>query len=252
MKLPEGHKLVRFDEIDSTNSEAARRASAGECGPLWIVAGKQTAGRGRLGRNWVSESGNLFATLLKTYCCPPSALAQLGFVASLAMHDALAAVAPGSEIELKWPNDLLSGGAKICGILSEAVGQQPLRAAIGWGLNVAHAPSSTPYPVTSLAGLGHRIAVELILEQLASSAVNRLQIWDEGRGFGAIRRDWLEHAVGLGGNVRIEQGENVFEGIATGLSDDGALLLEMTSGRTVAVTSGDVRFLALDATWSGS
>ncbi|NJM30240.1 MAG: biotin--[acetyl-CoA-carboxylase] ligase [Rhizobiales bacterium] len=252
MKLPEGHRLVRFDEIDSTNSEAARRASAGERGPLWIIAGEQMAGRGRLGRNWVSESGNLFATLLRTYSCPPTALTQLGFVASLAMHDALAAAAPGSEIELKWPNDLLSGGAKICGILSEAVGQNPLSAAIGWGLNVAHAPSSTPYPVTSLAALGHRIAVESVFEQLASCACKRLKIWDDGRGFSVIRRDWAERSAGFGGVVRVEQGARVLEGIAKGIGDDGALLFETTSGRTVAVTSGDVRFLALDAMRSGS
>jgi BirA family biotin operon repressor/biotin-[acetyl-CoA-carboxylase] ligase len=252
LKLPEGHRLVRFDAIDSTNSEAVRLAAAGEGGPLWIVAGEQTAGRGRLGRGWVSETGNLFVTLLASYGCPPAILPQLGFVASLSMYDALSKIAPGLDIKLKWPNDVLAGGAKICGILSEAAGQQPLRAAIGWGLNVAHAPSVTPYPVTSLAALGHRIALDSILEQLAANTGKRLRMWNGGRGFSSIRRDWLGRAAGFGGVVRVEQGGTVLEGLAKGLGEAGALIVEASPGQTVAVTSGDVRFLALDAMRSRS
>src|SRR5579863_5587530 len=102
-----GNRVVVLDLVDSTNAEALRRASAGERGPLWIVATEQSAGRGRRGRAWTSPAGNLHATLMLTDPSPPAAAPQLGFVAGLALHDALAAAAPSlaSLLALKWPND---------------------------------------------------------------------------------------------------------------------------------------------------
>src|SRR5947207_10376488 len=116
-----GVRLVMHDALDSTNSEALKLAQGGERGPLWVVAARQTAGRGRRGRNWVSQPGNLYATLLLTDPAPAERWPQLSFVAALALRDAVAALAPALEarVAIKWPNDLLLDGAKVAGILIE-------------------------------------------------------------------------------------------------------------------------------------
>src|SRR5690348_14873763 len=110
-----GVRTLRFDTLGSTNAEALVRARAGERGPLWIVAAAQTEGRGRRGAAWVSKPGNLHATLLLAEPSPQPAAPQLSFVAALALHDAVADLSPqlGPSLALKWPNDLLLGGAKL-------------------------------------------------------------------------------------------------------------------------------------------
>src|ERR1043166_8409052 len=119
-----GARLLSLDEVGSTNAEAFARARAGERGPLWITARRQTAGRGRRGRAWVSEPGTLYASLLLTDPAPPQRAAELSLVAALAVHDALAerAAVLGPRLTLKWPNDVLCDGAKLAGILVEGEG----------------------------------------------------------------------------------------------------------------------------------
>src|SRR5687767_9259177 len=101
---PPGVRHIALPTTDSTNAEALRRARAGEAGPLWITAQTQSAGRGRGGNAWVSEQGNLYATLLLRAPSPPSVAPQLAFVAGLAVHDAVAGCAPnlGPSLQLKW------------------------------------------------------------------------------------------------------------------------------------------------------
>ena len=108
---PPPWRVVRFDAIDSTSDEARRRALAGDPGRLWIVAGEQSAGRGRRGRTWISPKGNLYASALLIDPCPPAIAAQLGFVAGVAL--ARAAEDVGAEARLKWPNDLVSARRKM-------------------------------------------------------------------------------------------------------------------------------------------
>src|SRR2546430_2146073 len=107
-------RLISSGLVVSTNSEALALASAGERGPLWVVAERQSGGRGRRGREWVSEAGNLFASLLLTNPAPPDRCPELAFVAALAVHDAVneAAVPLKPSLAIKWPNDLLLGDAK--------------------------------------------------------------------------------------------------------------------------------------------
>jgi BirA family transcriptional regulator, biotin operon repressor / biotin---[acetyl-CoA-carboxylase] ligase len=118
--------IEAYDEIDSTNAEARRRAEAGEGGPVWITAGRQTAGRGRRGRAWSSEAGNLAATLLTTTDVPPAEAAQLSFVAALAACDLAETCLGAGSARLKWPNDILVFGKKAAGILVES-GARPNR-----------------------------------------------------------------------------------------------------------------------------
>src|SRR5262245_61818354 len=116
-----GWRLIALDRTGSTNQEALRLARSGEAGPLWITAVEQTAGRGRRGRSWHSPPGNHYASLLLTDPGPADRAPQLSFVAALALHDAVSALAPGlsSRLRFKWPNDLLLDGAKVAGILVE-------------------------------------------------------------------------------------------------------------------------------------
>ena len=117
-----GVRLLSLDEVDSTNDEGKRFVAEGERGPLWIVAGRQTHGRGRLGRQWVSTPGNLHASLVLSGGSHPSLAPQLGFVAGVALIDAVRRVTGlGERLALKWPNDLLLDGGKLAGVLLEGV-----------------------------------------------------------------------------------------------------------------------------------
>lgn len=228
-------RVIRFDTIDSTNAEAHRLARQGERGPLWIVAKQQTGGRGRLGRTWISQPGNLYCTHLLTARCDVRAASQLGFVASLVVLDMAQALVGAANVALKWPNDVLLDGAKFCGILPEVLAQ-PARdetvVGLGIGVNLAHAPSGMSYPVAAL-GADVNDAFEALRQALAS----RLATWNDGAGFALIRDDWQKHAVGLGKTVSAAGETGVFRGLA----EDGALLIDTANGRK-AIHSGEVQF----------
>ena len=244
MILDTGHPVIHFDRIDSTNLEARRLADQGECGPFWLWADEQTGGRGRLGRNWVSEPGNLYATFLFPISEGPNAAAQVSFVAALAVHDTVMRLRPGLSPRIKWPNDVLIGGAKFCGVLPEVVGSAPTRIAIGCGVNIAHAPQGTPYPVTAL---GADLAVDSVLRELDANLARRLKLWDEGRGFPAIRQAWGERALGLGGQVTAAAGTKQVAGTFKGLAADGALILEESGGTLIHIHAGEVSFAEVEA-----
>ena len=135
--------ILLLDHTDSTNAEARRRADAGETGPLWIVARRQTDGRGRRGRSWESQDGNLFATLMQLTRKSPAEAAQVTFVAALAIADLLDAWAPASLVTIKWPNDVMLAGQKASGVLVESGAHESggLWLAVGIGINLVSAPS---------------------------------------------------------------------------------------------------------------
>lgn len=246
-----GIPVRHFERIDSTNAEARRLADQGERGPLWLWSDEQTGGRGRMGRNWVSQPGNLYATLLFSMAAEPNIATQTSFVAALAVHDMVKALRPDVEPRIKWPNDVLIGGAKVCGILAEMVGTNPTRVAIGCGVNVAHAPSGTQYPVTYLNSPpladGEGYAVESVVRELAISLSNRLKLWDEGRSFAAIRQAWSARAVGLGEQVLARLGAQELCGTFVGLAGDGALIMKTADGTATHIHSGEVIFASLEA-----
>lgn len=238
-----------FTEIDSTNAEAHRLAAKGERGPLWLVADRQTAGRGRLGRQWVSEPGNLYATILFTLTAPAAMAGQVSFPAALAVHETAASVLPkgAADLAIKWPNDVLLGGAKFAGILAETLGQNTDRTitlAIGFGINIAHAPEGTPYPVTTLALHGASPPPMDLHAVLAKALAKWLAAWDEGRGFDTVRREWLARASGLGRAFAATSGQIALSGTFVGLGDDGSMILELADGSRRAVHAGEVRLAA--------
>ena len=121
--------IEAYDEIDSTNAEARRRAEAGQGGPVWITAGRQTAGRGRRGRAWSTETGNLAATLLTVTGAPPAQAAQVSFVAALAVADLAEACLGSGAAQVKWPNDVFVFGRKAAGVLVESGARRDRRLA---------------------------------------------------------------------------------------------------------------------------
>ncbi len=232
-----------LDSVGSTNEEAMQRGASGATGPLWIAACEQTGGRGRSGRNWVSPPGNLYASLLLTYAQPIMTLAQLAFVSALAVHETITRLAPGSKPKLKWPNDLLVGGAKISGILIESQ-SAPQNGAhnvvVGIGLNLAHHPTLADRQATSLAALGHPADPAQALAHLAKAFDAWRVVWAEGNGFSHIRSAWLARALDLGTELTVKAGQDVISGRFRGLDTDGAMLLGSPSGHERRITFGDV------------
>jgi len=234
---------IRYDELDSTNSEARRRGEAGESGPLWISAATQTAGRGRRGRVWDSGQGNLAATLLLRPQRPASVTGQLSFVAALAAAETAVHFAPCAAIGVKWPNDVLAEGKKLAGLLLEA-GPAPEGnwMAVGIGINLASHPEGTEFPATSLAQLGIAPpSSEDALTVLAARFAHWYDAW-MNEGFESVRAAWLARASGLGSPIRArlanhETHSGVFEGI-----DQGGALLLNEGAHTRAITAGEVFF----------
>lgn len=237
-----GVRLVSLDRVGSTNAEALGRAERGECGPLWIVARRQSAGRGRQGRHWVSEPGNLYASLLLDDPAPISNSPQLAFVAGLAVYDAVADAAPAlaSRLSLKWPNDLLCDGAKLAGILIEGQGRAPQRVVVGIGVNCRHHPTGTSYPATDLAASGADIAPELLFTSLSRTMLSRIAEWNGGSGFGAIRHGWLARTKDIGREITVHAGDRQYHGRFEDLDETGRLLLRLPDGGLERVDAGDV------------
>ncbi len=243
-----GVRLIVFDAIGSTNTEALARARAGEHGQLWVVAHVQLAGRGRRGREWNSAPGNLCATLLLTDPSSPDVVAQLSFVASLAVHDAILESAPalGPRLAVKWPNDVLCDGAKISGILLEGEGVERLVVALGVGLNCIRHPTDTEFPATDLAEAGAHVPADVVFRVLSRTMLQRIAQWQRGFNFSAIRADWLERADGLGKALRVRLHERELTGIFKTLDDRGRLILRRDDGGYETVTAGDVFPLGLN------
>jgi BirA family biotin operon repressor/biotin-[acetyl-CoA-carboxylase] ligase len=236
--------IEALEEIDSTNAEARRRAEAGARGPLWITAQRQTAGRGRRGRNWETGVGNLAATYLAHTAKPAAEAAQVSFVAALAVADLAAAYVPPGLVTLKWPNDPLIAGRKTAGILVES-GPHPDRGlwlAIGCGVNLATPPENPERPATSFAEHMRAPPPKPLeaLEVLAAAFERWRDVW-ERLGFPPIAEAWTSRAHGLGEACTARLPAETLTGVAEGLDPDGALRLRTHAGLR-RITAGDVFF----------
>jgi BirA family biotin operon repressor/biotin-[acetyl-CoA-carboxylase] ligase len=232
---PDGVRLIRFDSLDSTNEEARRLAAAGDGGPVWITAREQTEGRGRRGNAWISETGNLFATLLLT--APHETAAQLGFAASLAAADVVAAYMTPTRVNLKWPNDVLLDNRKVAGVLLKAIGRDAL--AIGIGINLASHPEGTETPAISVnAAAGRTVDPDEALANLATRFAAWYGTW-RSQGFAGLKPPWLMRASGLHGPIRARLADRELKGVFEDLDHDGALLLRNDAG-LMRITAAEV------------
>jgi BirA family biotin operon repressor/biotin-[acetyl-CoA-carboxylase] ligase len=245
---PEGYGRVVLDEVDSTNTEAARIAGT-LAAPTWILARRQTAAHGRRGRPWASPQGNFGATLLMRPDGPPERAALRSFVAALALYDVLlSATGQAEALALKWPNDVLLGGGKVAGILLESagVGRGVAWLAIGFGVNLAAAPAAgevepgATRPVSLLGETGISVTPEAFLDLLAPAFAG----WEQQLvrfGFAPVRNAWLARAARRGERVTARTGTRTHEGRFETLDDSGALVLETARGR-LSIPAADVYF----------
>ncbi|HKQ54746.1 MAG TPA: biotin--[acetyl-CoA-carboxylase] ligase [Methyloceanibacter sp.] len=238
-----------METVDSTNAEARRRAKVGEPGPLWIWSTRQSQGRGRGGREWISRPGNLFASLLIGVNAPQRVAGQMALLAGVIAYDTIAkliAYEGRSELLLKWPNDILLAGEKLAGVLLENVGstvESRSIVVIGTGINLASHPEDLPQPAISLDAYDIKVSPAEALEVLAATTHEWLARWGEGSCFPTIRRAWLDRAGPAGRPLRVKVEGEETEGVYGGLDADGALRL-MTPDGEYRIAAGDVFFLS--------
>jgi len=265
--FPSPFRAVFHDQIDSTMAEARRMADALEpdlspgprlrLGGIDVIwAAEQTAGRGRRGREWVSEPGNLYCSLLLRPGLSLEKTMQLGFVTASAAAEAIAAVLPkGTMVNCKWPNDILVEGRKAAGILLETEAQEADLVdwvIIGLGVNIAGCPEETEFPATSLSAEGavyngpggsieeiYQDAARRFLESFCLRFLAGFVTF-RNLGFAPVRRAWLRRAYGLGAPITVRLEQERLDGTFKELDDTGALILETPGGETRRITAGDV------------
>ena len=298
-------RVQYYTSIDSTNIEAHRLFASGQRGPLFLLADEQTAGKGRLDRNWASLRGNCYSTLILPFChsagvtdkdlisrvataspgekrqfpllcqCPIpfreggatrrmrslcaaednsdqhsnaevdiSVVPQIGFVIALAVADVVRTLSP-AEPKLKWPNDVLVGGAKIAGILSEVLSTNPLTIAIGCGINVAHSPTGLAYPATCLNAEGANTDRDSVFQSYRAALAKWFTLWNNGQGFAAIRAAWVQQAIGIGETVSMTIGTQHLTGSFEGLTEQGAVVLKPAIGPPHILHAGDLHIPSL-------
>jgi BirA family biotin operon repressor/biotin-[acetyl-CoA-carboxylase] ligase len=233
-------QLETVAETGSTNADLLARLGAGEPVPegLWRVADRQTAGKGRQGRRWLDAPGNYMGSTAVHLTPHDPAAATLSFVAALAVYEAVLPRVPQPQgLQLKWPNDVLLGGAKLCGILLEREGEH---AVIGIGVNLSDAPLIENRATDSLAAHGPAPSRDLFASELARSFDMELGRWRQF-GLEPILARWLAAAHPLGTKLTIhDSAGNGISGAFAGLQADGALRLGLAEGTTRVIHAGDV------------
>jgi len=241
-----GWRIHYFDEVATTQHVAAELADEGAAQGTVVIAERQTAGRGRIGRSWHSPSGvNLYTTIILRPSIPLGQVPRLSLVAGVAAAEALETVAPGI-VALKWPNDVWLSGRKTCGIIAEAVtdAAQGLRCVLlGIGINVNLALKDVPTDLRDKA-TSVRIATGRPCDriELASALFNRLDsryMEIEASGFAAVRPAWERYSALTGRRVTVVEGDARTAGVVRGIDDDGALLLDTGAG-PLRILTGDV------------
>ncbi len=238
-------KILRYDSLPSTNNEVARLAAQGAEEGISVIAEEQTAGRGRLQRRWESPKGAglYFSTLLRPKI-PHDRWPLLTFMAALAVNDALLE-ASDLQTDIKWPNDLLAGERKICGILAEVIDTDSGRAVVlGIGINLTKGsfpPELTAVATSVAEASGRRAERETILSALLNALPRWYALIHESDGAARLLAAWSSRSsYAEGKQVKVTNGDESLVGITRGLESDGALRLESETGEIIIVRAGDV------------
>ena len=224
----------------STNADLIARLAAGERVPegSWLVADRQTAGRGRQGRAWLDAPGNFMGSTVVHLAPQDPAAAGLSFVTALAVYDTvLERLAGPRELQLKWPNDVLLGGAKFCGLLLERAGDS---AVIGVGVNLAGSPELAERTTRSLSDYGPPPDRDAFAAELAAQFDVELGRWRQ-YGLEPVLNRWklAAHPVGTPLTVH-DAARQPLAGTFDGLEPDGALRLRLEDGSCRVIHAGDV------------
>lgn len=244
-----GSEIISLQEVDSTNVQIKKLAERGAAEGTVLIADRQSAGRGRLGRRWESPSGvNLYCSILIKPQMPVQQAPQLTFLSSVAVVETLSEVCSLSA-QVKWPNDILVNGAKICGLLNEMDAETEMLhyviLGIGVNLNMAveQFPPQLNYPATSvLREMGQRVDrarfLKVLLEKIDQS-------YDDLQkdGFASIRRRWESLCDIMNKRVSVSQQFDELTGTVVGLDPDGALRVQGDTGGIERILAGDVRLL---------
>ena len=270
-------KLIVFDEIDSTSSEAMRTAKRGIVDSNYAVLAKsQTKARGRSGKNWQSRVGNLHVSLLIKPDKELELLPQLSFVTALAVYESIASLCHsysslchsrvggnpfllkifldsrlrGNDIrgeddiiQLKWPNDVLVNGRKIAGILLESVKvENNYYLIIGIGINITYHPDNIDQPTTSLISENlPSIEPQALLEKLIENFEKYYQIW-HNNGFSFIRESWLKHAYKLHENISVKYQNDIVTGLFKDIDSTGRIILQLPSKKIISFSTAELFF----------
>ncbi|UEM23913.1 biotin--[acetyl-CoA-carboxylase] ligase [Skermanella mucosa] len=253
--LPPAYGLAAYDSLGSTNDEAKRLArDEGAAHGTLVWALRQTEGRGRRGRPWISPEGNLYASLVLRPGCTPASAAQLSFVTAGALADTLQPLLPEGICQCKWPNDVLLDDRKAAGILLESETDDAGNIewlVVGVGINVQHYPQESEFPATSLRNEGGRLDEPgPVLVRFVQAFSTWYDVWKE-EGFTPVREGWLQLARGIGGPIAVRLADRTLNGIFADLDEDGALLLDLDTGERRRITAGDVFFPGLVPSGSG-
>ncbi len=242
-----GQEVVHFNTTGSTNSEASKLADAGAPEGVLVVAESQTAGRGRLGRSWSSPPNlNFYGSFILRPSLPPVAAAQVTLLTGLCVARTIESVT-GYRPRIKWPNDVLAGDLKVCGILTESSSELDrvnwLVIGIGVNLNVEKFPDELKSIATSLRiTTGKPVDRAAFARELCTQLeAHYLRFVTEG--FAPFRDDWERFARMAGEVVRVGTGTETIEGRSLGLDSDGFLQVETPDGRLVRIVAGDVTLL---------
>ena len=230
--------LEVVSETGSTSADLVARLAGGDyvSEGIWLIADRQTAGRGRLGREWQDGAGNFMGSTVVHLRAGDPSPETLALVAGLALHDVLDSKLAASPV-LKWPNDVLVGGAKLAGILLERVGGAVV---VGIGVNLASAPQMADRETTSLADLGTMIERDAFAADLARQFATDLDRW-RSFGLGPVVSRWTAAGHQTGTPLEADdQGERLL-GTFAGLTDTGALQLRLADGSSRVIHAGEVR-----------
>jgi BirA family biotin operon repressor/biotin-[acetyl-CoA-carboxylase] ligase len=240
------HDIFHYQILDSTNNQAKILIDAAPLQSLnnqVIICDVQTSGRGRAGRDWISDEGNFFCSLIQSY---PNKILQnnykfFSFITALAIQKTILNICKDQKIiaEIKWPNDVLLNGKKISGILLE---QHKNSLIIGVGINSVSHPSNvdsiTGLQATNLFENNAQIMSDDLLKMFLQEFANYKKLF-EVEGFAAIKKQYLQHAYNLNKNIKVRLGDNIFEGIFEDIDDEGNLLLKTNTGQ-LKINAGEV------------
>lgn len=250
--LIDSYHLLSYDSIDSTNEEARRLAEGGGSHGAVIWAKRQVAGRGRMGREWVSPEGNLYVSVLLQPAMPLEQCSQLSFVAALSVAETLEAIVPNAkDIACKWPNDILLKGKKLAGILLESFANpaepQKRWICVGVGINIDSSPEHVMYPATCLRNAGvELVSAKIVLSRFIHHFVHHYDTWCE-TGFKPIQKAWLKRAYNIGEPIEVMMGDDLITGVFETVDAEGKLIVKQGNGKLKAVHAGDVFFRVEDA-----
>ena len=244
-----GHQLHYYEEIGSTNDEAFRLGLAGAQEGTALIAEKQNAGKGRMQRVWHSPAGsNIYTSIILRPQVEPARAPHISILAGVAVAEVLETYCP-DRIKLKWPNDVLIDGKKVCGILSQmkTAANEIDFIVLGIGINVNISYSQFPKEICNLAtSLAIETGKEISRQELIISLYENLAKWYKQLledGFDRIKEKWLSISPMIGEIVQVIFQEEAVSGKAIGIDEDGSLILLAAGNKEIKVSAGDATII---------